>query len=142
MIPEVMNSIRDVLNADTTLQGYLGVDHVILGWPTERTVIPCVSIIENTEASRRRSCYTRHGHRDSFPVIQIDIWINREQEDFPNSGDDCGTIATRIDGLLFGVGIENTREWERVSESGPRPDGVLLHMTLRYSFRYSVSDSS
>ena len=140
MIPEVMDSIRDALNADTTLQGYLGIDHVILGWPTERTVIPCVSIIENTEASRRRSCYTRHGHRDSLPVIQIDIWINREQEDFPNSLDDCETISAYIDGLLFKNGIANTKEWERVSESGPRPDANLFHKTLRYSFKYSVTD--
>jgi hypothetical protein len=140
MMPEILAGIRNLLNNDSTLQGYIGVNRVLLGWLTERATFPCVTVIESSEGSRPRVGYADGRRRDMSPTVQIDIWVDKTGDEFPCTVEDVETIVARIDELLFGTGVTNTRGWSRVSSSGPIPDGNLYHKTLRYGFAYSVQD--
>jgi len=140
MMPTVLSSVRSLLNNDATLIEYLGINRVFLGWLTESMQIPCITISENNETSNQRPCYLIFKHRDNSPLVQIDLWVDRKGDGFPCTIEDVETIVSRVDALLFGTGVTNTRSWRRVSSSGPTEADNLFHKALRYEFAYSVSD--
>jgi hypothetical protein len=139
MNPTVMAGLWTLLDTDGTLLALIN-GRVFLGWKTSAMAIPCVTISENNEASTPRPTYATSKHRDSSPVIQIDIWIDRTDETAPNTIEDVEAIVERIDTLLFGTGVANTHSWRRVSSSGPTPEDNYFHKALRYEFGYSVTD--
>jgi hypothetical protein len=135
----VLAALWTLLDTDATLLALLG-GHVFLGWKADPRDIPCATITENNESSTPRPCYGAHHHRDSSPIVQIDIWVNRLGDVAPCTVEDVEAIVDRIDVLLFRTGVTNTRGWRRVSSSGPTPEEDVLHKALRYEFAYSVSD--
>lgn len=140
MMPTVLSALRDALGHDATMMTYLGGDYVKVGWVSETTRIPCVTIIENTSRSVSRPTHALNKHRDNHSTIQIDIWIDKTHEGFPCTNADIETIVSRIDELLFVTGVANTRSWTRVSSSGAMQEENIFHKALRYDFSYSVQD--
>jgi len=140
MMPTILAALRKALNDDSALGTLLGGKRVYLGWLTEKMTIPCVTITENSERSTPRPCHASGRHRDNSSVVQIDIWIDRTDDEPPSTVEDVETIVSRIDELLFVTGVTNTRGWSRVSSSGPHQEDDLLHKALRYEFAYSVKD--
>ena len=143
MIATVLAAVISKMSTDATLIGYLGGAFVYPGWLTENMTIPCVTAIENNESSTPRVGYAVYKNRDNAPMLQIDIWISRDDEDGPNTIEDIEQIVNRIDVLFIGDNVANTRSWRRVSSSGPSKDPDdqrLIHKSLRYGFEYKVTD--
>ena len=151
---DVMDALRNLLNDDVTIQGYLGgTDRVVIGWINADTVVPCITLWEADESSIRRPCYNADKHRDNTPVIHIDTWINTRCGRFPQTSLDLNKIADYAEGLLFdpAQGVKSasgvipawtTRCWQRTSSNEPGPETVsgYSHKSRSYSFEYSLQD--
>ena len=132
----VMKAIIDLLNADPTLTGYLGGEHVFPGHISQGYEVPCVTVMENSEGSVKRVGYFSIKVRDQRPVIQIDAWKTTTAEDVDQ-------IMNRVDELLLPDPVAGSWGWEKVSTSGAvlDPDLRAYHASARFSFMYSITDT-
>jgi hypothetical protein len=73
----------------------------------------------------------------------VDIWIDTTQEDPPNTGEDADLIAEQIDEILFAPeAVTGTNRWNRTSSSTQHDEDIGgVHVSRRYSFGYTVTDS-
>ena len=142
MIVSKLAAIIDALKADATLQGYLGGQFVYRAKRISASDTPCITVKDAGETSRKRTCYIVHKNRDNAATVTVDVWVNKNSESFPSTGEDADTIANRVDVVLLMTQITGTRAWEKVS-SNPffEDDTGLFHVALRYSFEYSLTES-
>jgi hypothetical protein len=144
----ITEAIITNLRADTTLTGWLGgTTHIFRARKIAPADLPCVTLLVNNEASRGRVGYDHSKHRDSSPLIQLDVWVSATQGDFPQSDDDTDIIAARVDkDILLPesplTAITGTSCWNRVTESSPQfeDDTEIWHDALRYAFNYTLQD--
>ena len=139
---DVMDALRNLLNDNATLQGYLGgTDRVVIGWINADTVVPCITIWEAGESSTLRPGYNVFKHRDNATDIHIDTWINRNANSGPTTSRDLNVIADYAEWLLFTTGVTSTRSWRRTSSNELEDNSSgYFHKARTYSFENKVSD--
>jgi hypothetical protein len=143
MNPAVFAAILDKLLADTTLTGLLGGAYIYRAYGAQPAHIPAITLIGNNETGSRRPGYNSTGRRDKSPTLQIDIWISTNQETAPCTGEDADEIADRIDEILYSsTPITGTHNWAQSSASVQDDSDIGgIHVTLRYSFKYGLTDT-
>jgi hypothetical protein len=139
----VFASILDLLRDNADLQVLLGGPYVYRAFGVNPAHIPSVTLLVNNESSNLRSGYNRFRNRDNSPTLQVDVWINTDQEDSPCTGEDADMIAEKIDELLFAPdAVPGTYGWTRNSRSTQNDTDIGgIHIASRYSFRYTVTDT-
>ena len=144
MISSILAEIRKDIHDDATVQTLMGANHnVYIGWLTETSTMPCITVFENNESSVARVGYDTGKKRDNSPTLQIDIWISRDSSSGPSTAEEIEAVVDHLDVLLIGGAISYTRNWRRLSSSGPMPDpddARTIHKSLRYGFDYTVKD--
>ena len=146
MIGTVFQAILDKLNDDTTLQGYF-VGSTFFAFRAKMvapSVIPAITLMENTEKSTTRAGYSGSKVRENSATIQVDVWVSSADESFPCTGEDTDLIAERIDEVLLDgtTPVTGTTSWQKSGSSQQHEnDERIWHNALRYSFRYSALDS-
>lgn len=105
--------------------------------------IPSVTLLENNESSKLRVGYNSHRNRDNSPTLQVDVWIDTNQETAPCTGEDADMIAEQIDEILFAPGaVAGTYGWSRNSSTTQNDADIGgIHIARRYSFKYKLTDS-
>lgn len=142
MNPVIFASIIDLLRADSELITLLGGAYVYRARGVDPAHIPSVTLLENNESSKLRACYNHFKTRDQQPTLQVDIWINTDQDDAPCTGEDADLIAERIDEILFVSPPSGTHGWSRTSSSTQHDEDIGgVHIARRYSFSYATTDS-
>lgn len=143
MNPVVFAALLDVLRDDTDLQALLGGPFVYRAHGVQLAHIPSVTLLENNESSKLRAGYNTYRNRDNSPTLQVDIWIDTNQEDSPCTGEDADMIAEKIDEILFApAAVAGTHGWSRNSSTTQDDSDIGgIHIALRYSFGYSLTDN-
>jgi hypothetical protein len=143
MNPDIFAAILDLLRADTTLVSLLGGPYVYRSHGVTPARIPSVTLLENNESSKLRPGYNTFRDRDNAPTLQVDVWIDTNQETPPCTGEDADYISEQIDKALFAPGaISGTRGWNRASGSTQHDEDIGgVHKALRYSFAYTKTDN-
>lgn len=142
MRADVFAAIRDALLADTTLTGLLGGSYIYRARGVQPAHIPSITLLENNESSKLRVGYNTFRTRDQSPTLQVDIWIDTNQETAPCTGEDADMIAEQIDEILFAPGaVTGTYGWSRISSSTQHDEDIGgIHIARRYSFAYQTTD--
>lgn len=143
MNPTVFAAVLDLLRDNTDLQALLGGPYVYRSHGVTPAHIPSITLLENNESSKLRPGYNSSRKRDSTPTLQVDIWIDTNQEDPPCTGEDADLIAETIDELLFAPdAVPGTYGWNRNSSTTQNDADIGgIHIARRYSFGYSVTDN-
>lgn len=143
MNPTVFSSVLDLLRENTDLQALLGGPYVYRAHGVQPAHIPSVTLLENNESSKLRAGYNAYRNRDNSPTLQVDIWIDTNQEDPPCTGEDADMIAETIDEILFAPGaVTGTYGWTRNSSTTQNDADIGgIHIARRYSFGYKVTDT-
>jgi hypothetical protein len=143
MNPVVFAALLDVLRDDTDLQALLGGPYVYRAHGVQPAHIPSVTLLENNESSKLRAGYNAYRNRDNSPTLQVDIWIDTNQEDPPCTGEDADMIAETIDEILFAPdAVTGTYGWTRNSSTTQNDADIGgIHIARRYSFSYVLNDS-
>lgn len=143
MRSDVFAAIRDALLADTTLTGLLGGSYIYRARGVQPANIPSITLLENNESSKLRACYNQFKTRDQSPTLQVDVWIDTNQETAPCTGEDADLIAEQIDEILFAPGaVAGTYGWSRNSSTTQNDADIGgIHIARRYSFKYKLTDS-
>lgn len=148
MISAVFQAILDKLNDDATLQAYFSTTFFAYRAKSYAPfVVPSITLMENNEKSKARVGYTTTAKiRDNSPTIQVDVWVSSADESFPCTGEDADLIANRIDELLLDADTPTTGTmagtWQKTSSSQQFEDDTRIwHNALRYSFKYSKTDT-
>ncbi len=143
MNPAIFSAVLDLLRDDTGLQALLGGPYVYRAHGVQPARIPSVTLLENNESSRLRTGYNKHRNRDNSPTLQVDIWIDTNQETAPCTGEDADMIAEQIDEILFAPGaVTGTYGWTRTSSTTQNDSDIGgIHIARRYSFKYKLTDS-
>jgi len=131
-----MKAVQDLLKDNAILQELLGGEYVSVAEIMQPAVFPSVTIRLTSEGSKKRVSYDTFKKRDNSPIIQVDIWSNVSRLETYN-------IADQIDELLVGNSVPNTRSWIKVSDGDMfEPDTRIFHKPLRYSFEYTLTDTT
>lgn len=142
MNPTIFASILDLLRADSELITLLGGAYVYRAKGVDPAHIPSVTLLENNESSKLRPGYNLFRTRDQSPTLQVDIWIDTNQDDAPCTGEDADLIAERIDEILFVSPPSGTHGWSRTSSSTQHDEDIGgVHIARRYSFSYALVDN-
>ena len=145
VITTVFQWILDKLNDDAILQGYFGSTFFAFrAKMVAPSVIPAITLMENTEKSTTRAGYSGSKVRENSPTVQVDVWVSSADESFPCTGEDADLIAERIDEILLDgtTSVTGTTSWQKSGSSQQHEnDERIWHNALRYSFRYSALDS-
>ena len=132
----------DKLEADPTIQGYIGVGNVFKARRAAPEQIPSITVRSGVESSRNQcgACTTRR--RDATCTIQIDIWINSAGDIFPCESEDTDLIQSRVEEVLLNPisPVTGTWGWEMISGSQQEGDG-LWHNAVRFQFSCGLIDS-
>lgn len=132
MIESVYTGIRNLLKADTTILSLLGGAYVYIADIAQANQIPSITILQNSERSKKRTGYDYFKVRDNHPVVQIDCWSKKSRLETVK-------LANKIDELLVADSVANTRSWEKISDPDLfERDTRIWHKALRYSFSYTV----
>ena len=139
----VFSAVLDLLKGNTDLLALLGGPSVYRAYGVTPAHIPSITLLENNESSTPRPGYNRYRNRNNSPTLQVDVWINTFQEDPPCTGEDADMIAEKIDELLFAPdAVAGTYGWTRNSRSTQNDTDIGgIHIAIRYSFAYKVTDS-
>ena len=130
----VMQGILNLLMADTTLTGLLGAASIFPGWIQQGYTLPCITVTENNETSRKRVGYTHYGHRDQEAVVQIDAWTKESYRA-------CETLMNRVETTLIPDSVADTRGWEKIGESISHESDIgTYHGMARFRFKYNLED--
>lgn len=143
MNPTVFADIIDLLRNNADLQALLGGPYVFRAYGVTPAHLPSVTLLENNESSKLRVGYNSHRNRDNSPTLQVDIWIDTNQETAPCTGEDADMIAEQIDEILFAPGaVTGTYGWTRTSSTTQNDSDIGgIHIARRYSFKYKLTDS-
>jgi len=142
MNPTLISGTIDKLEADATLQGYIGVGNVFKAKRAAPEQIPSVTVKPGTESSRNQcGAYTTR-RRDATCTIQIDIWIKSAGDAFPCESEDADLIQSRVEEVLLNPvsPVTGTWGWEKNSES-QQEDRGLWHNVVRFQFSCGLIDS-
>ena len=137
MSKTVMKAVIDALKADSSLVTLLGsANNITMAHISQTGVFPGVTVMQNTESSKKRVGYNAVHTRDQYPVIQIDCWTKKSMQE-------AYQIADLVDIVCVSDGIGNTTlGWQKVSDSDQFEEDVhVYHKALRYSFQYAITDS-
>lgn len=135
MLSSVYGAVRNLLNADATMLSLLGGSYVYVANKSSVNQIPCITIIQNTENSKKRVSYDLFKVRDNRAVIQIDIWSKL-------SFLEVITVANRVDELLIPNTVSDTWGWEKISDSDQfEEENRIYHKSVRYEFSYKITDT-
>lgn len=135
MLASYYASIRNLLKNDSTMQTLLGGEYVYVAHVAQTNQIPCVTLLQNSETTKKRVGYQSSKERENSPVVQLDVWSNKSFLETIN-------VANQIDVLLNDTGIDSEWALVKVGDSDQfEPDTRLYHKTLRYGFVYKVDDS-
>ena len=142
MNPTIFACILNLLRLDPTLTELLGGEFVFRAKGVQPAHIPSVTLLENNENSTLRTGYNTWKTRDQNPTLQVDIWIDTNQEAHPCTGEDADLIADRIDSILIAPdAIAGTWGWSRTSSSTQHDEDIGgVHIARRYSFKYKTTD--
>ena len=132
----VMKAVIDALKADSTLVALLGsANNITMAHISQTGAFPGVTVMQNTESSKKRVGYNAVKTRDQYPTIQIDCWTKK-------SFQEAYQIADLVDIRCVGDNISGTLAWEKVSDSDQFEEDVhVWHKALRYSFQYAITDA-
>lgn len=138
----IFTGVLDLLLASSSLSALLGGPYVYRSHGVTPARIPSITLLGNNESSKLRPGYNTYKHRDNSPTLQVDIWIDTNQETSPCTGEDADEIADLIDGILFAPGaITGTTGWSRTSRTTQHDEDIGgVHIALRYSFNYALTD--
>lgn len=135
MLSSVYASIRNLLKADATILSLLGGDYVYVTHKSTVNQIPCITLIQNNENSKKRVSYDVFKVRENRAVIQIDVWSKLSYLEVI-------TIANRIDELLVSNTVSDTWGWEKISDSDQfETENRIYHKSIRYEFLYKITDT-
>jgi hypothetical protein len=138
-----MTAIRSKLLADSGLTALIGANRVFRRAPHSTANLPCVTLQDGNESSTPQVSYAIFKKRWQDPSVQIDVWVDGDAEDFPNTGEDASTIADQIDTILLDAlnPVSITRMWKRVSSTEQwEDDERTWHIASRYEFMYTLTD--
>lgn len=143
MNPMVFSAVLDLLKENADLQVLLGGPYVYRAHGVQPAHIPSVTLLENNESSKLRAGYNTHRNRDNSPTLQVDIWIDTNQETPPCTGEDADSIAEQIDEILFAPdAVAGAYGWTRNSSTTQDDTDIGgIHIARRYSFAYKVTDN-
>lgn len=143
MNPTIFAAVLDLLRADSGLVALLGGAYVYRSHGVNPAHIPSITLLENNESSKLRAGYNTHRNRDNSLVLQVDIWIDTNQEDPPCTGEDADLIAEQIDEILFAPGaVAGAYGWTMNSSTTQHDEDIGgVHIARRYSFAYTLTDS-
>jgi hypothetical protein len=141
----VMDAIYTLLHGDATLIGYLGgANNIYMGWINQDSLFPCVTIFPGNESSDPYFGYDQSGKRTTSPTVQIDVWIDKNQQaPLPCTSRDLNVVADYVDKLIFSAHIAGTWGWRRNSYPEQQENTVLttlFHKTMTYQFQYYSGD--
>jgi len=135
MIESIYTGIRNLLKEDNEIQTLLGGQYVYISYIMQAKQYPSITILENTERSKKRTSYNHFKVRQNKSIIQIDCWSKKSRLETVK-------LANRIDELLVSDGVAFTWGWEKISDGDLFEFDInVYHKPLRYSFSYSVTDS-
>ena len=135
MLESIYIAIRNLLKGDSTIQTLLGGQYVYISYIMQAKQYPSITILENTEHSKKRTSYNHFKVRQNGSVIQIDCWSKKSRLETVK-------FANRIDELLVSDGVADTWGWEKISDGDIfESDTRIYHKPLRYSFSYKITDS-
>ena len=132
----VMTTVLAALKADSSLVTLLGsASNITMSHISQTNAFPGVTVIQNTESSKKRVGYAAVKTRDQYPTLQVDCWTKKSMQE-------AYQIADLIDILCVGDNISGTLAWQKVSDSDQfEADVHVYHKALRYSFQYVITDS-
>jgi hypothetical protein len=142
MNPVIFASVLNLLREDAGLVALLGGAFVYRANGVSPAHIPSITLLGNNESSQLRAGYNTYRNRDNSPTLQVDIWIDPNQETSPCTGEDADLIADRVDEILFAPrAVTGTHGWNRTSRTTQHDEDIGgIHIALRYSFGYSLTD--
>jgi hypothetical protein len=142
MIPALISGTIDKLSSDLILQGYIGVDNVFKAGRAAPEQIPSITVRSNNESSKSQNGAIHTRRRDATGMIQIDIWIPSDGEEFPCQSEDADMIQLRVEEVLMNPlsPVTGTGTWEKISESQQEGEG-LWHNVVRFHLAYSLIDT-
>lgn len=140
----VFHAVLARLTEDPVLQDYLGDGQIVRAKAGAPAQLPAITLQENNESSRPDVSYATFRTRTNDPVLQVDIWVRENREEFPSTGEDLETIANRVDAVLLDAAapVSGTRLWRKISGSQQfEADTKIWHAALRYAFQYRLTDT-
>ena len=142
MNPVLISGAIDKLEADVTLNGYIGVGHVFKGGPEAPEQIPRVRVKSGGESSKNQCGAINTRRKDALCIMQIDVWISSTGTIFPCESEDADLIQSRAEEILQNPlsPITGTHSWEKISESQQEGDG-LWHNVVRFHFAAGLIDT-
>ena len=136
MTRTIMKAVQDLIKDNAIIQELLGSEYVSVAEIMQPAVFPSITIRMTSEGSKKRVGYDTFKKRDNTPMIQVDIWSKESRLETYN-------LADQIDELLVGNSVPNTRSWIKVSDSDMfEQDTRIYHKPLRYSFEYTLTDTT
>ena len=133
----VMTAVIAALKADSSLVTLLGsASNITMAHISQTGAFPGVTVIQNTESSKKRVGYNTVHTRDQYPTLQIDCWTKKSMQE-------AYQIADLVDIVCVSDSIGNTTlAWTKVSDSDQFEEDVhVYHKALRYSFQYAITDA-
>lgn len=135
MTTAIIKAIRTALLADSAITTLLGGDYVFMSEIMQTNQFPSITIKLSSESSKRRVGYFAIKKRDNDGTLACDIWSKRSRYQVYQ-------IADRLDILLIGADVSDTRLWMKVSDTDMyESDTKIYHKVVRYSFEYTITDS-
>lgn len=133
----VLNSIIDKAKNDAPLVAMVGTaSNIFRAKSLFPARVPAVTFKPAGGDSKQRVGYNASKHRDNSPTLQVEVWIK-------TTGEDADAIADRLDEIyLSSTPVTNTRSWYRATRSSQYEDDTnMFHVSIRYTFAYSVQDA-
>jgi hypothetical protein len=135
--PTTLGTIITILKADATLTTLLGGQYIYPGYLSQALGLPCVTVTENTESSKKRVGYVNQKTRDQTAVIQVDALVSG------GSSAAADAVMARVERVLVSDTVTDTHGWEKIGSGAPEYDEPTraYHVMARFRFEYITTDS-
>jgi len=136
MITSVRVGIKAALKNDAEIQTILGGQHVFIGHIKEVKQIPSITILAGAGKTTKEPGYNYWKFRTDSPIVHITCWSH-------SSRLQTVQLSERIDKILVGNEVPNTRFWRRVGGGMDLFDNEIgaYYIPLHYAFEYEIVDS-
>lgn len=133
MRPADLDNLVAIYNADDTLTGLLGDDHVYKYRGPNPPTIPCVMVADENDTSSLMPGYSHLKNRDCNSYVRLDIYMRGDI-------DTGNTIEARIDAITPGS-LTESWGWAKSTRSKTYDDKLKAwHTVIRWGYAYTLID--